>query len=134
MASEPSHTLLGFTDVFGAGPRALAVRDANQAALAAQIDAGSRQAGHSHPALFSEACAGGAWELIREHLAHEPIAELPRLAPLLLYGLLVPYLGPAVCSEVGPIHKHRLGSTGNWPYVPPLSDMHSPTRGHKRTR
>ena len=93
MASEPSQALMGFVNVFGAGPPALKLREATVEALTQQLDSGARRAGHARPAIFSEACVGGAWELIREHVAHEPLAELPRLVPRVLYAVLTPYLG-----------------------------------------
>jgi AcrR family transcriptional regulator len=93
MASEPSRTLLRFTDMFGAGPQGLAMRDGVLAALADRLDFGARQGGHALPALVSEACVGGIWEIVREHLAHRPVAELPDLAPQIAYAALTPYIG-----------------------------------------
>ena len=93
MASEPSRTLLRFTDMFGAGPQGLAMRDGVLAALADRLDFGARQGGHVLPALVSEACVGGIWEIVRQHLAHRPVSELPDLAPQIVYAALTPYIG-----------------------------------------
>lgn len=93
MASEPSRTLLRFTDMFGAGPQGLEMRDAIFDALAGRLDLGARQGGDALPPLVSEACVGGGWEIIREHLAHRPAAELPSLAPQIIYAVLTPYIG-----------------------------------------
>lgn len=100
MASEPSRTMTGFTDMFGAGPNGLTMRDAILDVLARRIDFGAQQGGHALPALVSEACVGGIWEVIREHLAHRPIAELPRLAPQLIYAVLTPYVGADEAADL----------------------------------
>jgi AcrR family transcriptional regulator len=93
MAAEPSRTLLRFTDMFGAGPQGLALRDEILDALADRLDFGARQGGHALPALVSQASVGGVWEIVREHLAHRPTAELPSLAPQIVYAVLTPYIG-----------------------------------------
>jgi AcrR family transcriptional regulator len=100
MASEPSRTLLRFTDMFGAGPQGLAMRDGVLAALADRLDFGARQGGHALSPLVGEACVGGVWEIIREHLAHRPVAELPDLAPQIVYAVLTPYIGAVQAASL----------------------------------
>jgi AcrR family transcriptional regulator len=110
MASEPSRTMTGFTDMFGAGPQGLALRDGIFDALAKQIEAETRQAGHARSPLVSEACVGGVWELIREHLAQRPIDELPSLAPQVVYAVLTPYLGADQAASLA----SGAGRRGRW--------------------
>jgi AcrR family transcriptional regulator len=95
LASEPAHAHLTVVDTFAASPLAIEIRDTGLHAFAAYLQPGYHYApsGHSVPGVAPEAIAGGIWQVLHNHIEHEHIEDIARLAPQLVYVALTPFLG-----------------------------------------
>ncbi len=81
LAVEPGHARLGFVDIFTADPEVLALRDETVAAFVAYLDPGFELAHADRPVprIAPDAIGGAIWELLQDHIQHEPIERLPQL-------------------------------------------------------
>ena len=50
------------------------------------------------PAIAAEAITGGIWQILHDYIENERIAELPDVAPQIIYLALVPFLGPEAAA------------------------------------
>jgi AcrR family transcriptional regulator len=102
LAVEPGHARLGFVDIFTADPEVLQLRDEIVGAFVAYLDPGFRlaQASRPVPRIAPDAVAGAIWELLQDHIQHEPIERLPQLAPQVVYIALTPFLGARQAARV----------------------------------
>jgi AcrR family transcriptional regulator len=97
LSSEPAHTHLILVDTFAASPEAIEIRNTALHAFAAYLTPGYELAGADVevPAIAAEAIAGGIWQILHLYIEHECIAELPSVAPQLIYMALTPFIGPS---------------------------------------
>ncbi len=102
LASEPAHAHLTVVDTFAASPLAIEIRDTGLHAFAAYLQPGYHYAPseRSVPGIAPEAIAGGIWQVLHNHIEHEHIQELIRLAPQLVYFALTPFLGGKEAARV----------------------------------
>jgi len=102
LASEPAHARLNLVDAFAAGPEAIEIRDSTLRAFAAYLRPGCELAPEhlEVPAIAPEVVAGGVWEVLHHYIEDDRIAELPGVAPQLIYLTLIPFLGPEEAARV----------------------------------
>jgi AcrR family transcriptional regulator len=102
LAVEPGHARLGFVDIFTADPEVLQLRDEIVGAFVAYLDPGFELAGAQRPVprIAPDAIGGAIWELLQDHIQHEPIERLPLLAPQVVYIALTPFLGAQHAARV----------------------------------
>ena len=102
LASEPAHAHLTVVDTFAASPLAIEIRDTGLHAFAAYLQPGYHYArpGRSVPAIAPEAIAGGVWQVLHNHIEHEPIADIADLAPQLVFVALTPFLGAKEAARI----------------------------------
>jgi AcrR family transcriptional regulator len=93
LSSEPAHAHLSVVGTFAASPEALDIREEALHAFAAYLRRGHALADEV-PGVAAEAIAGGIWQVLHDYIAAERIAELPDVAPHLIYFALTPFLGP----------------------------------------
>jgi AcrR family transcriptional regulator len=87
LAAEPDFGHLGVVDVLGAGPQALARRDATLRRFARFIDFTRErsQASVAPPAFVGQAIVGGIHELVYSRIVQGKTTRLPELTPELLH-------------------------------------------------
>jgi AcrR family transcriptional regulator len=98
LASEPAHAHLTLVDTFAASPEAIEIRNAAMNAFAAYLSPGYGLVAadlHAPPPIAAEAIAGGIWQILHLYIENDCIAELPYVAPQLIYMALTPFVGPA---------------------------------------
>jgi AcrR family transcriptional regulator len=95
LAAQPALAHVCVVDVLTAGPKALTRRSAAidrfRAFLAPGLDGASDDV--RAPALAADTVVGGIYEVIYSHVLRGDSARLPDLAPELLHGMLVPFVG-----------------------------------------
>jgi AcrR family transcriptional regulator len=114
LAVEPGHARLGFVDIFTADPEVLQLRDEIVGAFVAYLDPGFELAGarRNVPRIAPDAIGGAIWELLQDHIQHQPIERLPERAPQVVYLALTPFLGAARAAQVA------VGESGAEPQAP----------------
>ncbi len=102
LAVEPGHARLGFLDIYTADPEMLQLRDEIVAAFTAYLRPGFElaAAGDPVPPIAADAIGGAVWELLQYHIRHEPLEQLPLLAPQVAYVALTPFLGAPRAARV----------------------------------
>lgn len=100
LASEPAFASLRTVDSYGAGPVAIADREAVGRELVAALRGAAVAAGVKAPALFVEAGAGAIYGVLFEGVWKGKTADLPRLAPFLTYFALAPFIGAEEACEI----------------------------------
>jgi AcrR family transcriptional regulator len=87
LAAEPDFARLSVVEALGAGPRAVARRDAALQGFVRFIDEVRDQAtlAAAPPALVAQAIAGGIYELVYSCIVRDEVAALPQLSPELLH-------------------------------------------------
>ncbi len=100
VTSEPAHAHLSLVDTFAASPDAIDIRDRALRSFAAHLERGYELAPGNLdvPAVAAEAVTGGIWQVLHDYIDYGRIAELPGLAPQLIYLTLVPFLGPRAAA------------------------------------
>jgi AcrR family transcriptional regulator len=98
LSTEPAHAHLSVVDTFAASPDALEIRTRALRAFAAYLRRGHELA-PAAPRVASEAIAGGIWQVLHHYIANDRIAELPALAPQIVYLALTPFLGAERAAE-----------------------------------
>jgi AcrR family transcriptional regulator len=105
LASEPAHAHLILVDTFAASPEAIEIRDTSIHAFAAYLQPGYHYTAKNGatagtppadaaPGVAPEAIAGGIWQVLNYYIEDERTAELPEVAPQLIYAALTPFIGP----------------------------------------
>ncbi len=96
---EPDFARLGVVEVYAAGERALAQRDAVMDGLTMLLAPGYELEPAASP-IAAEAIAGAVYSLIHDRIKAEGPERLPELGPLATYITLAPFLGPEQACEV----------------------------------
>ena len=105
LASEPAHAHLTVVDTFAASPLAIEIRDTGLHAFAAYLQPGYHySSSHTVPGIAPEAIAGGIWQVLHNHIEHEPVEDIAGLAPQLVYVALAPFIGG---KEAGRVARKR---------------------------
>jgi AcrR family transcriptional regulator len=99
LSSEPAHAHLSVVDTFAASPEALEIRDKALAAFAAYLRRGYELAPDA-PRIAPEAIVGGIWQVLHHYIANDRVADLPGVAPQIIYFSLTPFLGPEPAAEM----------------------------------
>lgn len=98
LASEPAHARLTLVDTFAANPEAIAIRSAAMDAFRVYLAPGfAAAAGAGEQALapvVAEGVVGGIWQVLHHYIENDNAAELPHVAPQLIWFTLLPFLGP----------------------------------------
>jgi AcrR family transcriptional regulator len=114
LALAPPAARVAFVEALGAGPRALARRDAARRELVALLEPGFAAAPHTLalPPLLPEMVLGGVETLIAGRVREGRTDELPHLLPHVLYCVLAPFLGaePAAAHAGLPSPAARRGA------------------------
>jgi AcrR family transcriptional regulator len=98
LATEPSFARLRATEVYAAGPRAIAQRDAAWNQIVAELIPPEVRQGSS--ALSLAAGGGAIYALAYRKVQQDELEELPSLAPTFTYILLSPLLGPEAAARI----------------------------------
>jgi hypothetical protein len=101
VTSEPAHAHLSLVDTFAASPDAIEIRDRALHSFSAYLSPGYGLApkGLNVPAIAAEAVTGGIWQILHDYIDNGRIAELPEIAPQVVYLALVPFLGSEAAAE-----------------------------------
>jgi AcrR family transcriptional regulator len=107
LASEPAHAHLSLVDTFAASPEAIEIRNATMDAFAAYLRPGYELAPGDVevPPIAAEAIVGGIWQILHLYIESDCVAELPRVAPQLIYMALTPFIGPSQACAVATAHS-----------------------------
>lgn len=95
IAEEPAFSHMCIVDVLGAGPAAIARRDAVTQELTALIEESAQAIPEAlkPPTLTAEAVVGGIHQIVYARLVRNEAHTLPDLLPDLVYTLLLPFQG-----------------------------------------
>jgi AcrR family transcriptional regulator len=104
LASEPAHAHLSVVDTFAASPEALEIRQRALRAFAAYLRRGHEFAPGAPP-VAAEAIAGGIWQVLHHRIADDRTAELPDVAPQIVYLALTPFVGPEKATEIALVER-----------------------------
>lgn len=106
-AANPAVTHLRLVDAYTAGAEAARRAEGMTRAFTIFLEEGYRQRPDAEqlPRIFSQAIAGGIFEIIQHEVAGGRTAELPCRLPQLAYVAIAPFLGPdaaiAAVTELG---------------------------------
>lgn len=102
LANEPAFARMCIVEVLAAGPEALARRDQAMKGFATLLSENARLLmpadGPPAPELLAETIVGGIYEAVYTRIRRDEYQALPELLPDLMYGMLVPYVGPKEAS------------------------------------
>jgi AcrR family transcriptional regulator len=99
-AAEPAFAALRMVEVYGAGPEAISCRDATGLEIVSTLLAPALEAGVEADDLKIEACTGAILAIFFEAISKGRTADLPRLAPVLTYIALAPFIPAEEACEV----------------------------------
>ncbi|HEY2477303.1 MAG TPA: TetR/AcrR family transcriptional regulator [Solirubrobacterales bacterium] len=100
-AAEPTFASLRMVDVYGAGPEAIAERDATGRKIVSCLLGPAVSGGGVEPsALVIDATVGALLGVFFNAIHKGKTADLPRLAPFLTYFTLAPFVGAEKAYEV----------------------------------
>jgi len=99
-AAEPDFAALRMVDVYGAGPDAVASRDATGREIVSGLVRPPTESGRELSPLVIEATVGAILGVLFEAIRAGKLADLPRLSPVLTYFALAPLTGAAEACEV----------------------------------
>jgi AcrR family transcriptional regulator len=99
-ASEPAFAALRMVGVYGAGPEAIASRDATGLRIVSSLLQPAAKAGIEATELEIEASVGAILGIFFEAIRTDRTADLPRLAPVLSYIALAPFIPAAEAAEI----------------------------------
>ena len=94
LAEDPAAAKLAIVDVFAAGPKALARRDAGLRRFADCVDAGRSESSVELPGITARAIIGGVNELLYADIRRGATAELPTRLPEIVFWITESLLGP----------------------------------------
>lgn len=99
IAGEPIFARLAFFEILTGGPAAIDLAERRLDAFGVMFQPGHEQ--HPEvPLVVSEAIIGGLWNVIQYEIGHGRAAQLPQLAPELVYLTLAPFLGARKAAAV----------------------------------
>jgi AcrR family transcriptional regulator len=98
LVSEPAHAHLSIVDTFAACPEAIEIRGRAMDSFIRLFRAPPGE-DPERPLLVSEAIVGGAWQVLHHFVANDLMADLPAIAPQLIYLSLAPFLGSEAAAE-----------------------------------
>jgi AcrR family transcriptional regulator len=93
LAEQPAAARMCIVEVLAAGPKALARREAAIRGFTHFIDAGRAGAPRGLPAVTAVGVIGGINEVLYAEIRRGTVRDLPRLAPDLVYWIVLPFLG-----------------------------------------
>ncbi len=93
LATEPAFARLRAVEVYAGGPAAIAVRNRSGADLLATLLGPAFADAPAIPPIFAEAILGAIYGVLYEQISSEGPEQLPRIAPLLTYVALAPFVG-----------------------------------------
>jgi AcrR family transcriptional regulator len=99
-ASEPAFAALRMVGVYGAGPGAVANRDATGLRIVTSLLRPATTAGIEPTDLQIEASVGAILGIFFEAIGKGRTADLPRLAPVLSYIALAPFIPAEEAAEI----------------------------------
>jgi AcrR family transcriptional regulator len=99
LAAEPDFAALTITEVYTAGPRALAQRDRIIDSLQGMLAPGFAENPETPP-IAAETIGGAVYALLQLQLQSGGAASLPEATPLATYLTLAPFVGAEVACEV----------------------------------
>lgn len=99
LAGEPDFARLAVTEVYAAGPRALAQRDRVIDSLLEMLQPGYAE-NPGTPPVAAEAIGGAIYALLSDQLRCGGPDVLPEVAPMATYLTLTPFVGPEVACAV----------------------------------
>jgi AcrR family transcriptional regulator len=99
-AAEPAFAALRMVEVYGAGPEAISCRDATGMQIVSTLLAPALEAGVEADKLKIEASTGAILAIFFEAISKGRTAELPRLAPVLTYIALAPFVPAEEAAEI----------------------------------
>jgi AcrR family transcriptional regulator len=99
-AAEPAFAALRMVEVYGAGPEAIACRDATGMQIVSTLLEPALKDGDDANDLRVEASTGAILAIFFEAIRKGQTAELPRLAPVLTYIALAPFIPAEEAAEV----------------------------------
>jgi AcrR family transcriptional regulator len=99
-AAEPAFAALRMIEVYGAGPEAIASRDATGMEIVSTLLQPALEDGVEASDLKIEAAVGAILAIFFEAISKGRTAELPRLAPVLTYIALAPFIPAEEASEI----------------------------------
>jgi AcrR family transcriptional regulator len=99
-AAEPTIASLRMVDVYGAGPEAISCRDATGIQIVSTLLAPVLEDGVEASKLKVEASTGAILAIFFEAIRKGQTADLPRLAPVLTYIALAPFIPADEACEV----------------------------------
>jgi len=99
VAEDPVFARLAFFEILTGGPAAIELAERNLDAFGAMFAPGHEQ--HPEvPLVVSEAIVGGIWNVMQYEIGHGRAAQLPELAPELIYITLAPFIGAQEAIQV----------------------------------
>jgi AcrR family transcriptional regulator len=100
LAAEPGFASLRMVDVYGAGPDAIASRDATGREIISSLVRPPQGSGHKLSPIVTEATVGAVLGVFFDTIRAGKLADLPRLAPVLTYFALAPLIGAEEACDV----------------------------------
>jgi AcrR family transcriptional regulator len=99
-AAEPGFAALRMVEVYGAGPEAISRRDATGLEIVSTLLKPALEDGVGADTLKIEATVGAILAIFFEAISKGRTAELPRLAPVLTYIALAPFIPAEEAGEI----------------------------------
>ena len=94
LAEHPDEARFAIVEVFAAGPKALARRDAALRQFTGFLEVGRAETSVELPGITALSLAGGVNELLYSEILHGASAQLPDRLPDLIFWVTLPFLGP----------------------------------------
>jgi AcrR family transcriptional regulator len=120
LQEDPARAHFTVVDSLNAGEQAQLIRDRVFAGLFALIDQGRNEPG-APPSLTeatAEAVGGGVFGQVRILVAARRFEELPEMVPVLMYAVVLPYLGPEAAADELTIGMASPSRAGGAPLTP----------------
>jgi AcrR family transcriptional regulator len=99
IAKDPVFARLAFFEMLTGGPAAVQLAEQILQRFTAMFAAGHEQHPEVHH-VVGEAITGGLWSIIQHEIGHGRAAQLPELAPELIYITLTPFLGAKQAAQL----------------------------------
>jgi len=107
LAAHPDEARFAVVEVFAAGPKALARRDAALRQFTGFVEAGRSESAVDLPGSTALTIVGGINELVYSEILHGAAARLPGRLPDLVFLIVLPFLG----AERAAAERDRARST-----------------------
>jgi len=108
-AAEPAFARLRMVEVYAAGPAAIAIRDRSGADLLGSLLGPAYDGAPAVAPIVAEATLGAIYGVVYEQVSTGGPESLPRIAPLLTYVALAPFVGAERASA-----EATLSLTSGW--------------------